>query len=81
MKDLGASLDWVLETSLKNNSKLVHTKFGPLFCSVDITHPDTARVCLATGMNKWVVVFCVAFCIEYLDKLEVCPYCRDLNLL
>ena len=52
MKDLGASLDWLLETSLKNNSKLVHTKFGPLFCSVDITHPDTARVCLATGMNK-----------------------------
>ena len=45
-------LDQYLETSLKCGSKLVYTNYMPLFGSVELTHPDTAKVGLGTGMNN-----------------------------
>ena len=50
MADVENSLDWYLETSMKHQSKIVHTKFGPLFTTVELTHPDTARVGLGSGV-------------------------------
>ena len=50
MADMGAALDWYLETSMKHQSKIVHTKIGPMFATVQLTHPDTARVGLGSGV-------------------------------
>ena len=47
---MGTALDWYLETSMKHQSKIVHTKFGPMFTTVELTHPDTARVGLGSGV-------------------------------
>ena len=36
MADMGIALDWYLETSMKHQSKIVHTKYGPMFTSVEL---------------------------------------------
>ena len=48
---MGSALDWYLETSMKHQSKIVHTKLGPMFTTVELTHPDTARVGLGSGVK------------------------------
>ena len=35
---------------MKYQCKLVLTKLGGMFATVDLTHPDTARVGLGSGM-------------------------------
>ena len=52
MKDIFNVTNWYLETSLKYRSKLVRLSNGPLVSSsVELTHPDTAKVGLGSGMN------------------------------
>ena len=59
MKDIFNVTNWYLETSLKYRSKLVRLSNGPLVSSsVELTHPDTAKVGLGSGMNNYVSSRC-----------------------
>ena len=51
LNNMGTALDWYLEISMKHQCKIVHTKLGPMFATVELTHPDTARVGLGSGVH------------------------------
>ena len=49
LSNISATMEWYLELSMKYQCKLVLTKLGGMFATVDLTHPDTARVGLGSG--------------------------------
>ena len=51
MKDMGASLDQYLENSVKHDWKVMRTTYGPFFNTVELLHPDVAKVGLGSGLS------------------------------
>ena len=52
-KDIYDVAGWYLKISLKCKSKIIRMNNGPLvLSSVELTHPDTAKVGLGSGMKK-----------------------------
>ena len=51
MKDMGATLDWYLEYSVKHDCNVMRTSLGPFFNTVELLHPDVARVGLGSGLH------------------------------
>ena len=51
MDDMGASMDFYLNLSLKYGNVL-RMNYGPFFNSAELLHPDTIQVALGPGMNK-----------------------------